>query len=106
MPPLPGCTPGSVEFAPLDLSSLSSVRDFAARFNKQGRALDVLVCNAGIMSPPQRLMSEDGLELQFQVGDGGRGVFVFSKTQQGCCWGGSLSALEKTGKLDAERRLS
>lgn len=67
MPPLPGCAPGSVEFSPLDLSSLSSVRDFARRFNKEGRSLDVLVCNAGIMSPPQRLVSDDGLELQFQV---------------------------------------
>lgn len=67
VPPLLGCAPGSVEFSPLDLSSLSSVRDFARRFNRAGRALDVLVCNAGIMSPPQRLVSEDGLELQFQV---------------------------------------
>lgn len=66
--PLPGCAAGSVEFAQLDLSSLSSVRDFARRFNKGGRQLDVLVCNAGIMSPPTRLLSEDGLELQFQVG--------------------------------------
>lgn len=68
MPPLPGCAPGSVEFAALDLSSLRSVKDFAQRFNRQGRQLDVLVCNAGIMSPPARLVSDDGLELQFQVG--------------------------------------
>lgn len=65
--PLPGCEAGTVEFAQLDLSNLSSVKDFAKRFNKGGRHLDVLVCNAGIMSPPQRLVSEDGLELQFQV---------------------------------------
>jgi NAD(P)-dependent dehydrogenase (short-subunit alcohol dehydrogenase family) len=43
------------------------VKDFAGRFNRQGRQLDVLVCNAGIMSPPARLVSDDGLELQFQV---------------------------------------
>jgi NAD(P)-dependent dehydrogenase (short-subunit alcohol dehydrogenase family) len=65
--PLPGCEAGSVEFAQLDLSNLSSVKDFAKRFNKGGRQLDVLVCNAGIMSPPKRMVSEDGLELQFQV---------------------------------------
>ena len=77
MPPLPGCAPGSVEFSPLDLSSLASVREFASRFNKEQKKLDILVCNAGIMSPPQRLVSEDGLELQFQVcvsvGPGGGG---------------------------------
>jgi NAD(P)-dependent dehydrogenase (short-subunit alcohol dehydrogenase family) len=46
--PLPGCGTGRVEFAPLDLSSLKSVRAFAADFNKRKQRLDVLVCNAGV----------------------------------------------------------
>eukprot|EP00775_Hariotina_reticulata_P006867 gene6867-7083_t len=66
-PPLPGCRPGSVEFAQLDLCNLKNVKAFAKRFNSTGKRLDVLICNAGIMSPATRLTSDDGLELQFQV---------------------------------------
>lgn len=68
-PPLPGHTRGRVDFAQLDLCSLSGVRSFVHDFNRSHRRLDVLVCNAGIMSPPSRLVSPDGLELQFQVWD-------------------------------------
>jgi NAD(P)-dependent dehydrogenase (short-subunit alcohol dehydrogenase family) len=66
-PPLPGCQPGSVEFSQLDLCNLKNVKAFAKRFNSTGKRLDVLICNAGIMSPATRLASDDGLELQFQV---------------------------------------
>ena len=51
----------------LDLASLASVRSFASRFCKEDRQLDLLVCNAGIMAPPGRAETGDGLELQFQV---------------------------------------
>ncbi|KAF6253058.1 hypothetical protein COO60DRAFT_1549451 [Scenedesmus sp. NREL 46B-D3] len=67
LPPLPGCEPGQVEFAQLDLCSLKNVRKFAKAFNAQKRRLDVLVCNAGIMSPANKLVTLDGLEMQFQV---------------------------------------
>lgn len=40
-----------------------------ADFNRRGLPLDVLVCNAGLMSPAARLETQDGLEMQFQVGD-------------------------------------
>jgi NAD(P)-dependent dehydrogenase (short-subunit alcohol dehydrogenase family) len=70
LPPLPGCAPGQVEFAQLDLCSLKNVRQFAKSFNAQRRRLDVLVCNAGIMSPANKLVTQDGLEMQFQVRDG------------------------------------
>ncbi|KAL4422768.1 hypothetical protein ABPG75_008965 [Micractinium tetrahymenae] len=58
--------PGKVEVELLDLASLDSVRRFAARWEASGRRLDLLVLNAGIMCPPDRLESADGLELQFQ----------------------------------------
>ena len=67
VPPYKECKHGIVEFQQLDLNSLKSVKQFCKSFNSSGRPLDILVCNAGIMSPPQRLVSEDGLELQFQV---------------------------------------
>ncbi|KAI8464842.1 MAG: hypothetical protein J3K34DRAFT_525883 [Monoraphidium minutum] len=65
--PLPGCAPPVVEFRALDLGSLASVRAFARGFNRSGRPLHILVCNAGIMSPPARLVTSDGHEMQFQV---------------------------------------
>lgn len=65
--PLPGCGQGSVEYQQLDLNNLKNVRKFAKSFNSQGKHLDVLICNAGIMSPKHRLVTDDGLEMQFQV---------------------------------------
>ena len=49
----------------LDLSSLDSVASFADRMRERGRAIDVLVNNAGVMMPPTRLTTSDGFELQF-----------------------------------------
>lgn len=58
-----------IEVEELDLASLASVRRFAARFNSQNRRLHLLVCNAGVMAPPRRAETPDGLEQQFQAGD-------------------------------------
>ncbi len=46
----------------LDLSSQASVREFADRWDG---ALDLLVNNAGVMTPPRYRETEDGFELQF-----------------------------------------
>jgi NAD(P)-dependent dehydrogenase (short-subunit alcohol dehydrogenase family) len=46
----------------LDLSSLASVAEFASRW--QG-PLDLLVNNAGVMTPPRYRQTADGFELQF-----------------------------------------
>lgn len=54
-------TPG-VRVAELDLADLSSVRRFAERWD---RPLDVLVNNAGVMTPPRYRQTVDGFELQF-----------------------------------------
>lgn len=55
---------GSVEVRELDLSSLGSIRAFAASLIKEGATLDLLVNNAGVMqTPPRRTV--DGYELQF-----------------------------------------
>ena len=56
-----------VEVAHLDLASLASVRAFATAFNARALPLDALVCNAGVMAPPKRIETGDGLEQQFQV---------------------------------------
>lgn len=56
-----------VDFEPLDLGDLASVRSLGARLAATLTKLDGLVNNAGIMEPPTRGTSRDGFELQFAV---------------------------------------
>lgn len=55
----------SAELVLLDLASLAAIRKFAANLLKQGRPLDLLINNAGVMAPPRRLETAEGFELQF-----------------------------------------
>lgn len=50
---------------PLDLSSLASVKTLGAQLNADGRPIDILINNAGVMTPPERDTTTDGFELQF-----------------------------------------
>lgn len=52
-------------FELVDLGSLQSVSQFAGRMLDQGRPLDILINNAGVMTPPNRRTTTDGFELQF-----------------------------------------
>ena len=54
----------NLHVGPLDVSSLASVRAFAAETLQRFPAIDVLVNNAGIMATPRQL-SVDGHEMQF-----------------------------------------
>jgi NAD(P)-dependent dehydrogenase (short-subunit alcohol dehydrogenase family) len=54
--------PGAVRVERLDLASQASVRDLAERFEGP---LDLLVNNAGVMTPPRYRETVDGFELQF-----------------------------------------
>ena len=54
--------PGVTQVEELDLASLKSVHAFADRFEGP---LDVLVNNAGVMTPPSYRETDDGFELQF-----------------------------------------
>ena len=59
-------SPGAdVELVVLDLASQQSVREVAARELDKGLALDLLINNAGVMTPPQRKETKDGFEVQF-----------------------------------------
>jgi NAD(P)-dependent dehydrogenase (short-subunit alcohol dehydrogenase family) len=53
---------GATEVRELDLASLASVRRFAERLDGP---LDLLVANAGVMTPPRYRETEDGFELQY-----------------------------------------
>jgi NAD(P)-dependent dehydrogenase (short-subunit alcohol dehydrogenase family) len=50
---------------PLDLSSLASIAALGGRLNADGRPIDILINNAGVMTPPKRDTTTDGFELQF-----------------------------------------
>jgi len=50
---------------PLDLASLASVAALGEELNAEGRPIDILINNAGVMQPPRRETTEDGFELQF-----------------------------------------
>ncbi|WP_404954923.1 oxidoreductase [Streptomyces sp. 147326] len=59
--------PGAeVEFMPLDLADLASVREFATAYGQRHRSLDLLVNNAGVMALPYG-RTADGFETQFGV---------------------------------------
>ncbi|MDQ0428675.1 NAD(P)-dependent dehydrogenase (short-subunit alcohol dehydrogenase family) [Planomicrobium stackebrandtii] len=48
----------------LDLADLASVRVFAESFKSQHKSLDLLINNAGVMTPPYS-KTKDGFEMQF-----------------------------------------
>ncbi|GLH98840.1 SDR family NAD(P)-dependent oxidoreductase [Phytohabitans aurantiacus] len=90
--------PAGVETLPLDLTSLASVRAFAAGLTRQlnGAPIDALVLNAGMQTTNSTQVSADGFELTFAVNhlahyllvrlllplvaDGGRIVITTSET--------------------------
>jgi NAD(P)-dependent dehydrogenase (short-subunit alcohol dehydrogenase family) len=49
----------------LDLSSLKSVAALGEELAADGRPIDILINNAGVMTPPHRQETRDGFELQF-----------------------------------------
>ncbi|MCF2446787.1 SDR family oxidoreductase [Dyadobacter sp. CY345] len=54
-----------VSFEKIDLANLSSIKALASKMISNGQAIDLLINNAGVMTPPKRLETADGFELQF-----------------------------------------
>jgi NAD(P)-dependent dehydrogenase (short-subunit alcohol dehydrogenase family) len=54
----------NVSYQSLDLASLASIADFAARMQAR-ESLDLLINNAGVMALPRRQTTADGFEMQF-----------------------------------------
>ncbi len=54
----------STEIRRLDLADLASVREFTDGLLAQGRPLDLLLNNAGVMAVPDQHLTGDGFELQ------------------------------------------
>jgi len=58
--------PGArVDFEVLDLARLESIEALAHRLARSHPSLDLLINNAAVMTPPRRLETADGFELQF-----------------------------------------
>jgi len=69
------CRSDAVKFMKLDLGSMKSIREFAAKFLEEEDRLDILINNAGVMMCPQ-MKTEDGFELQ--IGTNHLGHFLLS----------------------------
>lgn len=57
----------TVTFETLDLASLASITAFKKRLTTTRKKVDVLINNAGVMTPPKRKTTSDGFELQFGI---------------------------------------
>lgn len=79
-----------IEVRRLDLSDLASVNSFTQEERADSRGLDILINNAGVMTPPDRLQTTDGFEVQF----GGNHLGHFALT---------LGLLPKLRNSDAAR---
>lgn len=55
-----------VEFLPLDLKSMSSVRSFCSEILKRNVSVDLLICNAGVMMVPW-FETKDGFESHLSI---------------------------------------
>jgi NAD(P)-dependent dehydrogenase (short-subunit alcohol dehydrogenase family) len=60
-----GVSEAVVGLCEVDLASLDSIAAFAQTMHDDGRPIHILVNNAGVMAPPTRHTTADGLELQF-----------------------------------------
>ncbi|RFU48961.1 SDR family NAD(P)-dependent oxidoreductase [Paraburkholderia sp. DHOC27] len=66
---------GSIEVVTLDLASLASVRACADKLVSEGKPLDIIIANAGVMATPFG-KTTDGFETQFGTNHLGHFVFV------------------------------
>jgi len=58
--------PGAkARFGQMDLADLASIAAFAEKLTEEQDQLDLLINNAGVMTPPRRRQTRDGFELQF-----------------------------------------
>ncbi|KAJ9610332.1 hypothetical protein H2200_005109 [Cladophialophora chaetospira] len=59
--------PGKVEVLEIDTADLANVRRGAESFLSKEKQLNILINNAGIMAVPERQLTKDGHESQFQT---------------------------------------
>lgn len=86
---------GEIELVEADLANLASVRAAADRVRAEGKPLDVIIGNAGIMACPQG-KTADGFETQFGTNHLGHFVF-FNRIAPLLRSGGRVVMLSSTG---------
>ena len=57
----------NIDFVPLDLADLNSVKQCASQIKSKLSKIDVLMNNAGVMAIPERQVTKDGFEMQMGV---------------------------------------
>ena len=57
----------NIQYIPLDLSSLKSIKEFSKEYQKTHKKLDILINNAAVINFQMRLETKDGFEGQFAV---------------------------------------
>lgn len=55
----------NLHYLKLDLGSLASIREFSQKFHELETRLDILICNAGVLSPLEK--TSDGFEMNMGV---------------------------------------
>jgi NAD(P)-dependent dehydrogenase (short-subunit alcohol dehydrogenase family) len=86
---------GSIDLIELDLASLKSVRACADALQKEGKPLDIVITNAGVMATPFG-KTADGFETQFGTNHLGHFVFV-NRVASLIPSGGRVIALASSG---------
>lgn len=66
----------TVSLRTVDLSSLESVGELGAALNAEGEPIDIFIGNAGVMTPPTRLTTVDGFEMQFGTNHLGHAALI------------------------------
>ncbi|KAJ7952289.1 short-chain dehydrogenase TIC 32, chloroplastic-like [Quillaja saponaria] len=93
---------GKIDVMELDLSSMTSVRKFAADYNSSGLPLNLLINNAGVMACPF-MLSQDNIELQFATNHLGHFLLTnllldtIKKTARECKTEGRIVILSSEG---------
>ncbi len=59
------CQTHSLRSSQIDLASLQSIRTPGTRLRRTRSSLDLLINNAAVMTPPNRMETSAGFELQF-----------------------------------------
>jgi NAD(P)-dependent dehydrogenase (short-subunit alcohol dehydrogenase family) len=91
---------GSIDLIELDLASLKSVRAAADKLQADGRPLDVIIANAGVMATPLG-KTADGFETQFGTNHLGHFVLV-NRTASLIPSGGRVIVLASSGHRFAD----
>ena len=91
---------GSIDLVELDLASLKSVRACADKLLAEGKPLDIIITNAGVMATPFG-KTTDGFETQFGTNHLGHFVFV-NRLASLIPSGGRVVALASSGHRFAD----